>query len=84
MGPALIAVAVYGDNGSNQLLVASQVVLSMQLPLAIVPLLLFAQDRGLMGRWRVKGMLLWISWALAGAIGLANVTILWQTFGPTN
>jgi manganese transport protein len=53
IGPALLAVGFYGQHGSNALLVSTQVVLSLQLPLAIIPLVRFASDVGLMGRWRV-------------------------------
>lgn len=50
IGPALVAVVAFGDRGSAQLLVASQVVLSLQLPLAVIPLVCFAANPALMGR----------------------------------
>jgi manganese transport protein len=43
--PALVAVFLYGEGGMGKLLILSQVVLSMQLPFAIVPLLMFTADR---------------------------------------
>ena len=79
LGPALIAVAFYGEGGSNRLLVASQVVLSMQLPLAIIPLMLFAQRRSLMGIWQVRGITQWACWAVtAGIVGL-NGALIFQS-----
>ncbi len=48
IGPALVAVASFGQHGSNALRVATQVVLSLQLPLAVIPLVRFASDESLM------------------------------------
>jgi manganese transport protein len=78
MGPALLAVGAFGEHGSNQLLVASQVVLSLQLPLAVIPLVRFASDAGLMGRWRVKRIPLALAWLCAALIVLLNGALLWQ------
>jgi manganese transport protein len=47
--PALVAIAVYGGSGTGKLLILSQVILSMQLPFAIVPLVMFTADRRKMG-----------------------------------
>ena len=57
---------------------ASQVVLSLQLPLAVIPLVRFASDAGLMGRWRVKRIPLALAWMCAGIIVVLNVALLWQ------
>ncbi len=65
IGPALLAVGVFGQHGSNQLLVASQVVLSLQLPLAVVPLIRCASAAALMRGWRVHGVPLVLSWLSA-------------------
>jgi manganese transport protein len=78
IGPALVAVGTFGEHGSNQLLVASQVVLSMQLPLAVIPLVKFASDAGLMGRWRVARIPLALAWGCAGVIVMLNLALLWQ------
>ncbi|MFC0403190.1 Nramp family divalent metal transporter [Paraburkholderia rhizosphaerae] len=78
IGPALVAVALFGPHGSNQLLVASQVVLSLQLPLAVVPLVRFAADTQLMRDWRVKRWPLGLAWLSAGAIIALNGALVWQ------
>jgi len=78
IGPALLAVGAFGEHGSNQLLVASQVVLGVQLPLAVIPLVRFASDARLMGRFRVKRFPLLMAWLCAGIIVLLNVALLWQ------
>ncbi|CAH2900053.1 MAG: Manganese transport protein MntH [uncultured Paraburkholderia sp.] len=78
IGPALVAVTMFGQEGSNQLLVASQVVLSLQLPLAVVPLIRYASDARLMRGWRVRGVALVLAWLSAGFIILLNGALLWQ------
>ncbi|MDR5750590.1 MULTISPECIES: Nramp family divalent metal transporter [unclassified Caballeronia] len=78
IGPALVAVSAFGEHGSNQLLVASQVVLTLQLPLAVIPLVRFASDAGLMGRWRVARVPLALAWGCAGIIVVLNGALLWQ------
>ncbi|CAN7354241.1 Nramp family divalent metal transporter [Paraburkholderia sp. DD10] len=78
IGPALFAVALFGQHGSNQLLVASQVVLSLQLPLAVVPLIRYTSNAGLMGDWRVRGVPLVLAWLCATLILVINGTLLWQ------
>ncbi|MFP3505747.1 Nramp family divalent metal transporter [Burkholderia sp. SIMBA_062] len=78
IGPALLAVAAFGEHGSNQLLIASQVVLSIQLPLAVIPLVRFASDAELMGRFRVERIPLALAWLCAGVIVALNAALLWQ------
>jgi manganese transport protein len=78
IGPALFAVALFGQHGSNQLLVASQVVLSLQLPLAVVPLIRSTSNADLMHGWRVRGVPLAVAWLCAGFIVVLNGALLWQ------
>ncbi|WP_027213689.1 Nramp family divalent metal transporter [Burkholderia sp. WSM2232] len=78
IGPALVAVTMFGQQGSNQLLVASQVVLSLQLPLAVVPLIRYASDARLMRSWRVRGVPLVLAWMSASFIIVLNGALLWQ------
>ena len=78
IGPALFAVGLFGQHGSNQLLVASQVVLSLQLPLAVVPLIRCASDAALMRGWRVHGLPLVLAWLSAAFIIALNAALLWQ------
>ena len=53
--PAAIVAGLYGESGTARLLVLSQVVLSLQLPFAMVPLVQFTSDRGLMGAHANRG-----------------------------
>ena len=52
--PVVIVTAFYGERGTGQLLVFSQVVLSMQLPFAVIPLVRFVSDRRKMGKFAIS------------------------------
>jgi manganese transport protein len=74
--PALIGIGIYGEAGTTKLLVLSQVVLSLQLSFAVIPLVLFTSDRRKMGEfaspWWLKG-LAWLATALIVALNLKFV-----------
>src|SRR3954466_9597708 len=78
--PALITVAVYGERGTGALLILSQVVLSLQLPFAVFPLVLFTSDRRKMGELVAPRWMVALAWPVAVIIALLNVWLLWQTF----
>lgn len=74
--PAVIVIAAYGDRTATTLLVLSQVVLSLQLPFAVVPLVAFTSDPAIMGRFASP---LWVkvaAWSVAAIIIALNVTLL--------
>ncbi|VVE88090.1 Nramp family divalent metal transporter [Pandoraea bronchicola] len=77
--PALLIVGHGGEAQTTNLLIVSQVVLSLQLPFAVIPLVRFAGDAKLMGEWRARGALLAVAWLIAGAIVALNGILLWQT-----
>ncbi|KAI3635426.1 hypothetical protein MIR68_006064 [Amoeboaphelidium protococcarum] len=60
--PALITVLLYGQNGLNRLLVISQVILSCQLPFALIPLNLFVSSKEIMGGGRSLRLSSRFSW----------------------
>lgn len=76
--PAFIGVWLLGDGAVGQLLVLSQVVLSLQLPFALYPLIRMTNDRRLMGefvnRWPTKAL----AWSLFAIISAANAWLLVQ------
>jgi manganese transport protein len=76
--PALCGVLWLGEAGVGKLLVASQVVLSLQLPFAIWPLVRLTSDRALMGRFANGPVLKPLAWGLFGVITAANVALLLQ------
>ena len=75
--PAALVVAATGDAGATRLLVLSQIVLSLQLPFAMVPLVLFTGDRALMGGFVSPAWLRALAWTIAAAIIGLNLTLLW-------
>ena len=66
-----------GDGGATQLLVLSQVVLSLQLPFAVVPLVTFTARRSIMGEFASPIWLRALAWTIAAVIISLNVTLLW-------
>ncbi|HSF48652.1 MAG TPA: Nramp family divalent metal transporter [Burkholderiales bacterium] len=78
--PAVVVTALYGESGTAQLLVLSQVVLSMQLSFAVFPLVMFTSDRKKMGEfvnppWRKA-----LAWGVAVLIATLNAWLLLQAF----
>jgi manganese transport protein len=78
--PAVIVVVLYGERGTGPLLIASQVVLSLQLPFAVFPLVAFTSDRNKMGRFVNPLWVKLLAWAVAIVIAALNIYLLYQTF----
>ncbi|WP_375409233.1 Nramp family divalent metal transporter [uncultured Methylobacterium sp.] len=78
--PVVIVTALYGEQGTARLLVLSQVILSMQLPFAVVPLVQFVSDRTKMGALVIPAWLKVLSWAIAGLILTLNLKLLFDIF----
>ena len=76
--PAVIVTALYGARGTAKLLILSQVILSMQLSFAVVPLVMFTGDRGKMGEFVNPRWLQSLAWTAAGAIIALNCWLLVQ------
>ena len=79
VAPVIVVTAVFGEGRTEQLLVLSQVVLSMQLPFAIVPLLMFVGDRRRMGPFVMSRPTVVLAWAVAALIISLNLKLLWDT-----
>jgi manganese transport protein len=78
--PALITVAIYGERGTGRLLILSQVILSLQLPFAVFPLVMFTGDRRKMGDLVAPVWMRALAWPVAVVIATLNGWLLWQTF----
>ena len=76
--PALVAIMLYGDRGIGQLLILSQVVLSLQLPFAVFPLVMFTSDVRKMGRAVAPVWVRWLAWPTAVLIAALNAWLLFQ------
>ncbi len=81
--PAVIAAAFFGATGTAKLLLLSQVVLSMQLAFAVIPLVLFTSDRRKMGKFASPGWLQALAWVVAATIVALNVKYLADWSGLT-
>src|SRR6476661_8313434 len=78
--PALITIYLYGERGAGQLLILSQVVLSLQLPFAVFPLVMFTGDKRKMGALVAPRWMVALAWPVAVVIAGLNAWLLWQTF----
>jgi manganese transport protein len=78
--PAVIVTAMYGERGTGSLLILSQVILSLQLSFAVVPLVLFTSQKSKMGQF-VNGRVLTASaWTVAVVIMSLNGWLLLGVF----
>jgi manganese transport protein len=74
--PAVAVALLYGQQGATKLLIFSQVVLSLQLPFAVVPLVKFTGDKALMGKFANGPMLNLAAWTVSGLIIALNFKLL--------
>ena len=77
--PALIAIILFGEGSTTNLLVFSQVILSLQLPFAVIPLVMFTSNRNLMGEFVNPFWLKALAWLVASIIVGLNTWLLLQT-----
>jgi manganese transport protein len=77
--PAVIVVSLYGERGTGALLVLSQVVLSLQLPFAVFPLVSFTSNRRKMGDLVAPRWIQMLAWFVAVIIAALNAYLLYQT-----
>ena len=78
--PAVIVTALYGNSGVAKLLLFSQVILSVQLSFAVVPLVLFTSDKKRMGEFVNPPWLKFLAWLTTLLIILLNAVLLFYTF----
>jgi len=76
--PAIIVVALYGERGTGALIILSQVVLSLQLPFAVFPLVKFTSEPEKMGQFVNPAWVKWLAWSVAIIIALLNIWMLIQ------
>ena len=81
--PAVIVTVAYGESGTAKLLVISQVILSLQLSFAVIPLILFTSDRRKMGEFVNALWMKILAWLVAAVIVVLNVKFLLDFFGVT-
>ena len=77
--PTIIVVAITGEAGTEKLLILSQVILSLQLSFAVVPLVIFTGNRAMMGEFVNGRAMKVLAWFTAGLIAVLNAWLLIQT-----
>ena len=80
--PALIVIIIYGDQQVDSLLILSQVILSLQLGFAIIPLIHFVSDKSKMGSFVIKSPTKIIAWLIAAVLIWLNVQMLFSQSVP--
>jgi manganese transport protein len=78
--PAILVIGIAGEGKLTALLILSQVVLSFQLPFAVIPLVQFTSDRAKMGNFVNSRATTVIAWGVAAAILFFNGELLWLIF----
>jgi manganese transport protein len=76
--PAVVVILIYGDNKIDALLILSQVILSLQLGFAIIPLIHFVSDKKKMGQFSIKPFTQVLAWLIAAILVYLN---LWMVGG---
>jgi manganese transport protein len=79
IGPAVVVAALYGERGVGQLLILSQVILSLQLSFAVVPLVQFTSSKVKMGRFANTTAMQSLAWVVTAVIIALNAFLLYQT-----
>jgi manganese transport protein len=82
--PAVGVIGYFGEGKTTQLLVASQVVLSMQLGFAVWPLMRFTGEKAKMGEFVNPPWIKILGWTIAAIIIVLNVKLLFDTFMPAS
>ncbi len=78
--PAVLVIGIAGESKLTSLLILSQVVLSFQLPFAVIPLVQFTSERAKMGEFANSRTTIVIAWLVTAAIILFNAELLWLIF----
>ncbi len=81
--PAAIVASLYGESGTAKLLVFSQVLLSLQLPFAVIPLVLFTSEKAKMGEFANSAWVKLLAWVTTAIIVILNVKLLLDFAGLT-
>jgi len=74
--PAIIVIALFGEDKVDSLLIFSQVILSLQLGFAVIPLIHFVSDRKKMGSFAIKPVIQFFAWLVACVLVYLNLKML--------
>ncbi len=74
--PAIIVIAIFGEDRVDSLLIFSQVILSLQLGFAVIPLIHFTSDKKTMGEFAIKPLIKFLAWLVASVLVYLNVKMV--------
>src|SRR5258708_6940632 len=74
--PAVIVILINGENNIDSLLILSQVILSLQLGFAVIPLILFVSDKKTMGAFAIKPLTKITAWLIATILVYLNIRMV--------
>jgi len=80
--PALIVILIYGEEKIDALLIMSQVILSLQLGFAVIPLIHFVSDKKTMGNFVIKPITKIAAWLIASVLVFLNLKMLFNEITP--
>ena len=80
--PAVIVILIYGDDEVDSLLILSQVILSLQLGFAIIPLIHFVSDKSKMGKFAINPITKIFAWLIALVLVYLNLKMLVNEVWP--
>ncbi len=80
--PALVVIGIYGESRVDALLIGSQVVLSLQLGYAVIPLIQFVSDKKTMGNFVIKPITRIAAWLIATVLIFLNLKMLFNEIIP--
>lgn len=75
--PAYVVILIFGEGKTGALLILSQVILSMQLGFAIIPLVYFVSDKEKMGEFVIKPVIKWLAFLIAALIVYLNISLVY-------
>ncbi len=79
--PAVLVISRLGEGSTGNMLVLSQVVLSLQLPFAVIPLIHAVTDKERMGKFAIKPWMQFLGWLVAAIILVLNVKLVFDQVG---
>ena len=74
--PAVIVILINGEKNIDSLLILSQVILSLQLGFAIIPLIHFTSDKKTMGNFVIKPFVIFLAWLIAAILVYLNISMV--------
>ena len=76
--PAVIVIVINGENNIDDLLVLSQVILSLQLGFAVIPLIHFVSDKKTMGAFTIKPHVQFLAWLITAVLVYLNIRMVYE------